>query len=65
MNFHLKKIASKVLLAPLSLVDDHSMLAFTTTFREPCVATWGVTVGGVIIDVGTTCGCLVAVQFSL
>jgi hypothetical protein len=41
------------------------MLAFTTTFGEPCVATWGVTIGGVIIDVGTTCGCLVVVRFSL
>jgi hypothetical protein len=47
-------------LAPLSLVDDHSMLAFTTAFGEPCVA-----IGGVIIDVGATCGCLVAIQFSL
>jgi len=37
------------------------MLAFTTNFGEPPVATWGVTIGGVIIDVGTTCGCLVAV----
>ncbi len=60
-----EKIVSKVFLAPLSLVDDHSMLAFTTTFGEPCVATWGVTIGGVIIDVGTTCGCLVVVRFSL
>ncbi len=37
-----EKIASKVLLAPLN---DHSMLAFTTTFGEPCVVTWGVTIG--------------------
>jgi hypothetical protein len=41
------------------------MLAFTTTFGEPCVATWGVAIGGVIIDVGITCGFLVVVRFSL
>jgi hypothetical protein len=52
-----EKNVSKVFLAPLSLIDDHSMLAF----GEPYVATRGITIGGVIIDVGTTCGCLVAV----
>ncbi len=42
------------------------MLAFATSFGEPCVAVGGVIVGNVIVNVGVACDCCsIATRFLL